>query len=103
MVDRKALKKSFKAAAQSPDPLALAQLLRSLPDVAAASKQPNEPQLASEQQLQVDGLDWTGVLTSLINAWEAAEAVRQNLGYRGVSYRSFTCVRSSHFFSTVLD
>ena len=75
MVDRKALKKSFKAAVQSPDPFALAQLLRSIPDV-AESKQSNEPEPAPEQRLQVDGIDWTGVLTALINVWEAAEAVR---------------------------
>ncbi|GKY92251.1 hypothetical protein MPSEU_000196300 [Mayamaea pseudoterrestris] len=73
MVDHKALKKAFKAAVPSSAPFALAELFKSLPNV-AASQQPHEPQFASEQSLQIDGLDWTGVLTSFINAWAAAEA-----------------------------
>jgi hypothetical protein len=80
MVDRKALKKSFKSAVQSSNPYALAQLLQSLPNVAdASSKQSQEPQPATEQSLQLDGIDWTGVLTSFMNAWEAAEAVSESL------------------------
>jgi hypothetical protein len=78
MVDRKSIKKAFqKAAAQSAsDPYALAKLIRSLPSVKSASKQhPNEPRSIPEESLQIEGLDWSSVLTSFINAWEAAEAV----------------------------
>jgi hypothetical protein len=76
MVDRQALKNSFRtAAAQSAvDPFALAKLIRSLPDV--ANKKKKEPkQLSKDESLQLEGLDWSGVLSGFMNAWEAAEAV----------------------------
>ncbi len=72
MTDRRTLKKNFVSAAR--DPFRVAEVLR-IPPIAPAKGTP--PSTSNSETLEIGGTDWGPVLTAWLDAWQAAEAVRE--------------------------
>lgn len=95
MVNRRAKKDEFRLALRSRDPYALATIL-SIPRIAETKLE--EPQIPGpREQLEENGNDWSAVLSSWLDAYEAAEA-----GYAIKCYESQSLLHSSfnHLFSS---
>ena len=77
MVNNGMKRKELSLALQSQDPNAVAKALQ-IPPI-NPSKREQEPKIHSVQSLTVDDIDYSSLLTNLLNASEAAESVSVSL------------------------